>query len=94
MLVLWHRSRGWLAGVVALVACPCHLPVSLPLLIWLTAGTAFSVWLGQNMLLAGVLSTVVFSVGLALALTWSNQPDCPPKPTATPGNSTHAQIQD
>jgi len=75
MAVQWHRTRSWLAGVLALVACPCHLPVSLPLLISLTAGTAFSIWLARNILLAGVLSTAVFAGGLALALKWSNQPD-------------------
>lgn len=94
MAVLWYRTRGLLASIIALVACPCHLPASLPLLISLTAGTAFSIWLAHNILLAGVISTAVFVGGLGLALNWSNQPYCPPTPTATHRSATDAQVQD
>ena len=83
MLKTWHTIKGYLAGVVAFIACPCHLPITLPLLIALTAGTAFSKWLANNIFPIGAISTVVFIGGLALAFKWFNQPVCPPIPNAT-----------
>ena len=32
--------KGIFAAAVALVACPCHLPITLPLLLVLTSGSA------------------------------------------------------
>ncbi len=85
MLKAWHTIRGYLAGVAAFIACPCHLPLTLPLLISLTAGTAFGAWLVQNTILVGAISTVAFIGGLALALKWFAQPAaCSPTPNATP----------
>ncbi|MCB0083603.1 MAG: hypothetical protein KDE47_21835, partial [Caldilineaceae bacterium] len=40
--------RGVLAGAIALVACPCHLPLTFPILLAVTAGTAMSSWLANN----------------------------------------------
>ena len=77
MLRIWHTIKGSVAGIVAFIACPCHLPITLPLLISLTAGTAFSAWLAENKLLVGVISTVVFFGGAALALKWFSQPTTP-----------------
>ena len=78
------KIKAYIASVGAFIACPCHLPLTLPLLISLTAGTAFSTWLTHNTLLVVVISTVVFIGGLALAFKWFNQPACPPVPNATP----------
>lgn len=79
------KIKAYAAGVVAFIACPCHLPLTLPLLISLTAGTAFSAWLAapRTLLLVGVISTIIFIGGLALAFKWSTQPACPPIPNAT-----------
>jgi hypothetical protein len=41
LLKTWRTIRSYLAGVVAFIACPCHLPLILPLLISLTAGTGY-----------------------------------------------------
>lgn len=84
MVVMWRKIKAYVAGIVAFIACPCHLPLTLPLLISLTAGTAFGAWLAYNTVLVGVISTVVFIDGLALAFRWFTQPACPPIPTATP----------
>ncbi len=83
------KIKAYVAGVVAFITCPCHLPLTLPLLISLTAGTAFSAWLAApgNLLIVGVISTVVFIGGLALAFKWFTQPACPPIPNATPSLS-------
>jgi len=74
---MWHTVRGYLAAVVALVTCPCHLPVTLPILISLTAGTALGAWLQDNAPIVGGISTALFIGGLALALKWISQPACP-----------------
>jgi len=46
-----------------------------PLVISLTAGTAFSAWLAapRNTLLVGVMATVVFSGGMVLAFKWMGE---------------------
>ncbi len=78
MLKTWHTIKGYVAGVVAFIACPCHLPFTLPLLIALTAGTAFSTWLANNVFLVGAISTVIFVGGLALAFKWTGEAKPPP----------------
>jgi hypothetical protein len=85
--------KGYLAGIVAFIACPCHLPISLPLLIGLTGGTAFSAWLARNSFLVAAISTVLFIGGTALAITWLSQPNCPPATVVdqTPGGDLAAK---
>ena len=78
MLQTWRTIRGYLAGIVAFMACPCHLPISLPLLIGLTGGAAFSAWLAHNLFLVAAVSMVLFIGAAALAIKWLNQPYCPP----------------
>ena len=72
MVQIWHSIRGFVAGVVAFVTCPCHLPITLPLLIALTGGTAFGTWLAdqRNIMIIGGISTIIFIGGLALAFKW------------------------
>jgi mercuric ion transport protein len=70
MLQIWRVAKGYVAGAVAFVACPCHLPITLPLLIALTAGTAFGAWLEHNIVTAGLISTTVFIGGAVLAFKW------------------------
>lgn len=94
MLQTWLIIKGYVAGVVALIACPCHLPITLPLLITLTAGTAFSTWLADNKLLVGGISTVIFLGGIALALKWFNQPHCSPTLASAKRRSAHVPSQD
>lgn len=67
----WSAIKGYLMGALALIACPCHLPITLPILVALTAGTAFSVWLQNNFLTIGGAATVIFVGALVLALKWS-----------------------
>ncbi len=90
------RSLGFsLADVAEILAArddgiaPCHLPLTLPLLIALTAGTAFGVWIvaPRNVILISAISTGFFIGGLALAFKWSTHPACPPTPNATPSLS-------
>jgi len=76
---IWYTVKGYVAGAVALIFCPCHLPITLPLLIALTAGTAFSAWLANNVFLVGAISTVVFVGGMVLAFKWTGEAK-PPLP--------------
>ncbi len=74
MYQTWHTIKGYVMGALAFIACPCHLPITLPLLVAVTAGTAFSAWLQNNFLTIGGASTVIFVGALVLALKWSGRP--------------------
>ena len=67
---IWHRIGGYLAAGLALVACPCHLIVTLPLLFSVTAGTAIGVFLEQNLYGVIAVSIIAFICGLILAFRW------------------------
>jgi mercuric ion transport protein len=70
----WSTIKGYVMGGIALIACPCHLPITLPILVALTAGTAFSVWLSNNFIaIAGIL-TVIFVGALVLSFRWIGKP--------------------
>ena len=49
-----QTMKGVGAGLVALITCPCHLPLTLPLLLTLTGGTAVGFWLAANPLGPGL----------------------------------------
>jgi hypothetical protein len=67
-----QTMKGFAAGMVALVACPCHLPLTLPALLVLTSGTAVGGWLAANPWLVWLGSIVLFIGGLVLMLRWIN----------------------
>lgn len=67
---IWFAVRGYIAGAAAFVACPCHLPLTLPILLTLTAGTAVGGWLANNATLIYVASAGLFIGGLLLAGKW------------------------
>ncbi len=86
MTEIWHKVRGYLASGVALITCPCHLPLTLPLLLSLTAGTAVGVFLERNTGALFAISTALFVGGLALVFHWQGSEasgagaSCPPRP--------------
>lgn len=59
-----------MAGTVAFISCPCHLPLTLPLLLAITSGTALGAWLERSTTTIYVVSTILFLGGLALAGKW------------------------
>lgn len=73
----WQNIKGTVAGVVALIACPCHLPITFPLLLSLTAGTALGNWLEGKFGLVFTISAVIFIGGLGLAYWWSREDEKP-----------------
>lgn len=65
-----NSVKGYVTGAFALLVCPCHLPLTFPLLLSLTAGTALGSWLaGKFGLLFGIF-TALFLAGLFLAWRW------------------------
>lgn len=62
--------KGTVAGFVALIACPCHLPLTLPALLLFTSGTVIGVWLAANQWLVWLVAVLLFAGGLALAFRW------------------------
>ena len=68
-----NEAKGWVAVVVGFIACPCHLPITLPILFSLTAGTAFGAWLTNNTIMFGIILTVIFLVGLGIGFYWLNE---------------------
>lgn len=67
---IWHSVRGFLAGAFALVACPCHLPLTLPIILTLTAGTAIGGWLTNNSTTIYIISAILFAGSLFLSVRW------------------------
>jgi hypothetical protein len=61
-----RRIGGTLLAVTGFLACPCHLIVTLPLLISLLAGTALGGFLQQHTGLVYTGAGIYFVVALAL----------------------------
>lgn len=78
-----QRLRGYISMTVGFVACPCHLPVTLPILMTLTAGTTIGVWLSANTTLIYIVSTAIFIGGLGLGLFWLQHDTVTPASDAT-----------
>lgn len=64
--------KGIAASLVAFIACPCHLPLTLPLLLSLTSGTA-GLWLAAHQQFMWIVSVVLFVGSAALAVRWLQQ---------------------
>jgi hypothetical protein len=67
---IWNKIRGYLAAGVALITCPCHLVLTLPLILSVTAGTAVGGFLEQNYGFVIAVSIIAFIGGLVLAHRW------------------------
>ena len=69
--MIWQKIRSGVMFVIAFVACPCHLPITLPLILVVLAGTPLAVWITQHRgWIYGIL-TGVFLLSLALGFMWS-----------------------
>ncbi len=63
------KIGGYTLAATAFVACPCHLPLTLPLLVVLLGGTSWGVFIAQNTALVYGLAGAYFVFGL-LAGVW------------------------
>ncbi len=71
MMRMVRTVRPIVSGIVALVSCPCHLPLTFPLILSLTAGTVVGTWLAVNTAAVVGGSVVIFVSSLLLTLRWS-----------------------
>jgi mercuric ion transport protein len=62
------RVSGYLLTATALVACPCHLVVTLLLVLGLLGGTALGAVLAANAWLVVVAATLYFALALGAGL--------------------------
>lgn len=72
MKAIWKRIRVGLAVVVAVVACPCHLPLTLPLLLAASGGTLLGFSARTAMIPLLIASTVLFIGALYFSVLWIN----------------------
>ena len=60
------RVWGWVLTVTGLVACPCHFPFTLPLILGLLGGTGIGSFVGANTSLVYGIATGYFIVGIGV----------------------------
>lgn len=79
--MFWRKIRSGTMFVISFITCPCHLPITMPLLLVLLAGTPVAVWLTQHVGIVYGGMTLLFFVSLALGFRWMSQPaaECDPK---------------
>jgi mercuric ion transport protein len=65
-----RRAGGIVLTVTGFLACPCHLIITLPLLISLLAGTALGSFLSRNTGLVTTFAAMYFVVALALGASF------------------------
>ncbi len=70
MVAIWHKIKIGLAIGVAVVACPCHLALTIPILLAVTAGTSVGAVIANSPLIFFLVSTALFGGGLFLAFRW------------------------
>lgn len=75
MKTISAQARGYFFFITGVLACPCHLPVTLPILIALTAGSALGAFLANSIWLVVALSTIYFIVALMLGFRYLGQKD-------------------
>ena len=84
--MLWQKIRSGVMFAASVITCPCHLPIVLPLVLALLAGTPAVVWLTQHVGWVYGILTGVFLISLALGFVWSGQSKektgevCEPRP--------------
>lgn len=59
-----HRRRGYAWGLLALLTCPCHLPVVALLL----SGTAAGAFIGAHIGVATLAAVALFGVSVAFTI--------------------------
>ena len=64
-----HRVVGWFLTVTGVLACPCHLVITLPLAVALLGGTALGGWIATHEGAIAVGAGVYFIGALAVGMT-------------------------
>jgi len=68
------KARGFLAAGVALLFCPCHLVITLPLVLGVLGGTVYGRFLQSHMGLLLAVSFVFFMGATVFAVRWLTGP--------------------
>ena len=92
--MLWQKIRGGLMVAFAIITCPCHLPIVVPLLAALLAGTPAAILIAKYTGWVYGVMAGLFALTLGLALQWTNPPiaaECDPQLPNTV-NKTMMQI--
>ena len=64
---------GAVLAVTGFIACPCHLPFTLPLLIGVLGGTGIGAGIAANVSMIYVIATGYFVIGIAGGLYLLNR---------------------
>ena len=67
------RIGGTVLAVTGFIACPCHLPFTLPLLIGVLGGTGIGAGIAANVGVIYVIATGCFVIGIAAGLYLLNR---------------------
>ena len=70
--MFWQKVRGGVAVTISILTCPCHLPVTVPLMLALLAGTPIAAWLIQHVGWVYGVMAGVFILSFGLACLWTN----------------------
>ena len=62
------RVWGWVLAVTGFVACPCHLPLTLPFIVGVLGGTGIGSFIGANTNWVYGIATGYFIVGIAVGV--------------------------
>ena len=73
--MFWQKIRSGAMFVVSFATCPCHLPITMPLVLVLLAGTPLAVWVTQHSGWVYAVMAGVFLLSLALGLIWMRSSD-------------------
>ena len=64
---------GGVLAVTGFIACPCHLPFTLPLLIGVLGGTGIGAGIAANVSMIYVIATGYFVIGIGAGLYLLNR---------------------
>ena len=70
--MFWQKVRGGVAVTISILTCPCHLPVTVPLMLALLAGTPIAAWLIQHVGWVYGVMAGVFILSFGFACVWTN----------------------
>lgn len=70
---LERRGRWWLAA--SFLFCPCHLPLTLGLLVAVLGGTTVGALLRDHVWVAGTIIGITWLAGTARGLVWIRRAD-------------------
>lgn len=71
--MFWQKIRSGTMFIISLITCPCHLPITMPLILALLAGISLAVWMTKNTgwVYGGMMLLFIFS--LVLGFHWVRQ---------------------